>query len=642
MLDPCGATVVGVEFRHDQVTAVVVDAAHEVLASATGPYPETTRWPERCAAGVRLVEQALHRAAAPGVLRGVGIGLPGGTPAAASTAASLRAAFADRFAVPVRADNNARLAGLAEWVWGAGQSAADLIYLRVATGVGGLVVLDGTPRRGPSDAGGELGHVSIEADGPRCRCSLRGCLETYVGVDRVLHHAGVASVPELSEALERGDAAALASVAETVALIAGVLAGLATVLDVPRVVVGGDLAALGEHLVVPLRQEVLRRTHPDRLDGAAVTAGVLGGLDGALGAVAMVLHDPSVDLLAPTACRTATAPTTAADGGHLVTARPPMTRRAAPALGRARRRCRAGGRGAGRLRLAHRLLGGARAGGLLRASLRGRPRAPGVLEPLHRGRRPDDGGSGRGVQRRPPVGPGADDLAAGPGPVRQGAARRWRRPGPARGDHAPGPAADLRAARDDPPAGRRGGLGRDERERLRHGCLAAGVLPRQALRRAAGRLLGRAVHAHRRAVEGRRRRAGHGADLRRHRRRAAGQRHGPPVLGRAEQLAAVVHPARPERRHAVRRGGREGHVRLRRRRRGPGVDARSGRLRRRCRRRPRRLGAVQGRRVGHHLDAARRRGGPARQQPRPGLRGRALPAGGGPAGAVRQLPTTWS
>jgi hypothetical protein len=68
-------------------------------------------------------------------------------------------------------------------------------------------------------------------------------------------------------------------------------------------VLGGDLAALGEHLVRPVRQTLARQLHPDKVDAVTVGTAELGDLDGALGGVALVLHDPSISFTGPTSPR---------------------------------------------------------------------------------------------------------------------------------------------------------------------------------------------------------------------------------------------------------------------------------------------------------------------------------------------------
>jgi predicted NBD/HSP70 family sugar kinase len=120
-------------------------------------------------------------------------------------------------------------------------------------------------------------------------------------VEAVLADSGAATLADLLSALDRGDRRASAVVTAAGQRIGLVLSGAGNVLDVPHVVLGGDLTVLGEHLVRPVRQTITRHLHADR--AATVALAELGDLDGALGGVALVLHDPSIPFTGPLAPR---------------------------------------------------------------------------------------------------------------------------------------------------------------------------------------------------------------------------------------------------------------------------------------------------------------------------------------------------
>jgi len=296
-LNPAAGLVLGLDFGHARVGVVAADAAHAIVGSATRPYPHTTPWDARCEIAVRLARK-MSAGDVPR-LAAVGIGIAGSIAGRAAVVDAIRDAFTTAFGVPVRTDNNARLAGLAESVWGAARGVPDALYVRLSSGVGGAVILDGRVHRGRGGAAGEFGHVCIDPAGPLCRCSNRGCLECYVGVEAVLAQSGAATLADLGAALDRGDREASAVVAAAGQRIGLVLAGAGNVLDVPHVVLGGDLAVLGEHLVRPVRQTLARHLQVDR--AATVALAELGDLDGALGGVALVLQDPSIPFTGPLA-----------------------------------------------------------------------------------------------------------------------------------------------------------------------------------------------------------------------------------------------------------------------------------------------------------------------------------------------------
>ena len=93
----------------------------------------------------------------------------------------LRDLLAEALDLPVRVDNDANAAALAEWRFGAGQGCRDLVYLTMSTGIGAGLILDGRLHSGAGGNAGELGHVPVEWDGEPCACGRRGCLEAYAG-----------------------------------------------------------------------------------------------------------------------------------------------------------------------------------------------------------------------------------------------------------------------------------------------------------------------------------------------------------------------------------------------------------------------------------------------------------------------------
>src|SRR4029079_19455583 len=128
---------------------------------------------------------------------GVGLGLPGPISRASGTLGSstilpawvglpVAAAMAERLGVPVFADNDAHLGALAEVTFGAGRGFSEVAYLKVSSGIGAGLYMDGRIYRGGNGTAGEIGHVILDEDGLVCRCGNRGCLETLAGEQRIV------------------------------------------------------------------------------------------------------------------------------------------------------------------------------------------------------------------------------------------------------------------------------------------------------------------------------------------------------------------------------------------------------------------------------------------------------------------------
>ena len=136
------------------------------------------------------IHATLRRAGADmGEVVGVGMGLPGPISRDSGTLGSstilpawvglpVAAAMTERLGVPVFADNDANLGALAEVTFGAGRGFSEVAYLKVSSGIGAGLYMDGRIYRGGNGTAGEIGHVILDEDGLVCRCGNRGCLET--------------------------------------------------------------------------------------------------------------------------------------------------------------------------------------------------------------------------------------------------------------------------------------------------------------------------------------------------------------------------------------------------------------------------------------------------------------------------------
>lgn len=156
--------------------------------------------------------------------------------------------LAERTGLPVHLGNDATLGALAEWRLGAGSGVDDLVYVMLGEGVGSGLILGGRLYTGATGTAGELGHLAMVSDGKICRCGSRGCLETLVSkralVSALAHTLGPsATVEALLDLAESGDRGALRLLADAGQVLGTALAGVCTITDPRRVVVGGDLTA---------------------------------------------------------------------------------------------------------------------------------------------------------------------------------------------------------------------------------------------------------------------------------------------------------------------------------------------------------------------------------------------------------------
>ena len=189
--------------------------------------------------------------------------------------------------VPVHLLNDARAFTLAELRLGAGRGAQTLVGMTLGTGVGGGVVIWGRLYLGRDGAAGEIGHQTIDPDGPFCNCGNRGCVEAFARADVIAATCGASSVEEAVRAAAAGDARALDGLAQVGRYLGIGIANMVTVLTPDRVVVGGGVAAAGEILFAPIRAELDRRV---RMTGSATVEIVPAELGIWAGAIGAAIH----------------------------------------------------------------------------------------------------------------------------------------------------------------------------------------------------------------------------------------------------------------------------------------------------------------------------------------------------------------
>ncbi|MEU4656457.1 ROK family protein [Streptomyces sp. NPDC023723] len=307
-LHPEAGQVIGVDFARRAVHVAAVNVAHEVIGSASEAHSAGLGWEARADLAERLVARLAGGSLRLGVLSGVGVGVVGPVddlsaaaertegathpkPSPAPTRADLPVLLRKRFGAPVLVDNNTRLAALAEATWGAAAGVRDVLYLRLSYGVGGGLVTGGTLHRGAHGLSGEFGHITAEPGGRRCSCGKDGCLETVASIGAVLEaHGGAADLAAFLAALP--DDPAAVRVLESVGTRVGtVLASVYNAVGPEVTVLGGELAEAGPVLFRSVEKALRAHLMPISRARADLRSATLGEAAGALGAIALVLHE---------------------------------------------------------------------------------------------------------------------------------------------------------------------------------------------------------------------------------------------------------------------------------------------------------------------------------------------------------------
>ncbi len=222
----------------------------------------------------------------------------------------LKDALEPRIEMPLTVENDANAAAWGEFRFGAGRDVDHLVFVTLGTGVGGGVISHDVLLRGAQGSGGELGHVTIHATGPRCACGNRGCLEALASGTAISRRARELASEKPGSALghlaaerkilgedvtrlaREGDEVALYVLEEAGRWLGIGLAGFVNIFNPEVIAVGGGVMAAGELILESARAEVQLRSRPPSRDLVEIMEATLGPESGVLGAAALA-RDPS-------------------------------------------------------------------------------------------------------------------------------------------------------------------------------------------------------------------------------------------------------------------------------------------------------------------------------------------------------------
>ena len=303
--------IVGVELGASHVLVTLTNLRGEVRAERRGAHAVQTD-PAGALALVRSYIDDCLRAERVARRRLLGIGVAVPSPVHPSAPGRLSPLIlpawsgydvveqlAGAYQVPVFVDNDANLGALSEGWWGAGRGGVDLTYIKIATGVGAGYMIGGELYRGAGGTAGEIGHLAIDPSGPRCICGLNGCLATFIGSkalrarahERMRGERGrTPTIAEIVQGARAGDAAARTIVDEVGHYLGIAVAGLLNLMNPAVVVLGGEIAGLGELLLDPLRDTVRARALSTSVAETRLCTSGLGEQAIAVGAATLVLQ----------------------------------------------------------------------------------------------------------------------------------------------------------------------------------------------------------------------------------------------------------------------------------------------------------------------------------------------------------------
>jgi predicted NBD/HSP70 family sugar kinase len=305
-----GAVSVGVDFGRRHVRIVVATLDYRVIAEKAVEIPLGYTAAEALDIAANLLASTLGQA---GVKRsavlGVGVGVPG--PIDRRTGTVVKGAILpewvgvtvamieESFELPVYLENDANLGALAEATWGPHGGTPTVVFVKVGTGIGAGLIINGVPYAGNIGLTGEIGHTPIHEHGLLCRCGNRGCLETVASTTIMIEL--------LSRTLDRpvrtsdivrlvldGDERAIRVVEEAGFAVGRSIASIANLVNPHTIIVGGPLTDLGDVLLSPIRDGLARYAVPMIVETTELVMSSLGERAEALGGASLVLQQPGI------------------------------------------------------------------------------------------------------------------------------------------------------------------------------------------------------------------------------------------------------------------------------------------------------------------------------------------------------------
>lgn len=328
-INPEAGRVVGIDIGASHVTAIMTDLCGRILHT-TQAVIDIAAGPELCLPHIAKVVDHLmgQNDAGRWPVLALGVGVPGPVITAQGVVSSppimpgwdgypIRRFFEERWGRPALVDNDSDLGALGEWTFGAGRGESNLAYIKIGTGIGCGLLLDGRLYHGVVGTAGEIGHVTISQDGPTCKCGNYGCLEAMAGGRAIAQRAHLAvlagqrtlltelaggraiTAQDVAHAAQAGDVVSQQVLSDAGRHIGSALASLINLLNPGLVLIGGGVAEAGDFLLEPIREAVQTRSLRVALHATRIERAALGRQTVVLGAVALALDRAFCDLTVP-------------------------------------------------------------------------------------------------------------------------------------------------------------------------------------------------------------------------------------------------------------------------------------------------------------------------------------------------------
>lgn len=312
---------VGIDIGGTNTKVGIMSKSGELLSFAEGDTPQSGG-PE---AEIGLLAQVFEFLnISPDKVCGIGVGVPGPVDrnGIVYSPPNLRdwgivdfaKMLSEYFGIPIKntifVGNDANLAAVAEYRFGNGAEADPMVMLTLGTGVGGAVIIEGKPMLGKNGFAAELGHITIDPNGPRCGCGRKGCAEALISHSGIVRTAwnilrkdkgsliwsmiegrfDALTPKTIQQAADLGDPTANKVLKITAEYLAILIANLINIFNPARVVIGGGIARWGDVLLNPARKKAKKSALKHLAKETHIVRAKFHQKAGVIGAAAAVIH----------------------------------------------------------------------------------------------------------------------------------------------------------------------------------------------------------------------------------------------------------------------------------------------------------------------------------------------------------------
>jgi glucokinase-like ROK family protein len=318
-INPMRGRVVGLDMGATHLTIALADFSAQVIDEIEIPF-DITQGPIPCLAQAdalltELLEKndiRLER------IMAIGMGVPGPIASQDGVVVAppimpgwdgypIRKEMESKWRVPVSLNNDAELGMLGEWAYGAGRGEDHLAYIKVGSGVGAGLLLNGQVYQGATGSAGEIGHLTIEENGPLCDCGSNGCLEALAGGKAIARQAREAATsgkatlltsmgpPEeltardVVSAARRGDLPSQQIITRAGSYLGIAIAGVVNLFNPRVIIIGGGVSQIGDLFLQPIRDTVRRRSLAGAAQAVKINTAILHRRSSIMGAIVQAL-----------------------------------------------------------------------------------------------------------------------------------------------------------------------------------------------------------------------------------------------------------------------------------------------------------------------------------------------------------------